>query len=277
MEKAVILGTFDGIHRGHTAVIDSVSDYEITAVTFQKPPKFYFGSSSGLLMLPEDKRSALKTLGVKNICELDFLKVKKIRAKDFLEKINSEFLPSAIACGFNFRFGKNAEGDTSLLQDYCLKNNIKALVSEPKKTEGEIISSSIIREMVKRGKIDKANNLLFMPFSFSGEVIKGNQIGEKLGFPTANQIFPSALVTPLFGAYKSEVKIDDKIYSGISNVGVKPTVGSDRVLCETYIKDFSGDIYGKNIRVSLKKFIREERRFSSLSELKIQVKKDLTE
>lgn len=277
MKKAVILGTFDGIHRGHLAVINSVSDYEITAVTFKKPPKIYFGSNCGLLMDPEDKILALKKMGIKNICELDFSKVMNIEARDFLEKIYSDFSVQAIACGFNFRFGKSALGDTKLLESFCNKKGIKSFVAEPIKCKDEIISSSSIREMIKSGNIEKANSLLFEPFSFEEKVIEGNHIGRKLGFPTVNQVFPNELVIPLFGVYQSEVIIGDKVYKGISNIGVKPTVGSDKILCETYIKNFSADIYGRIIRTRLKKFIREERKFPSLEALKIQIEKDLSE
>ncbi|MBQ6714299.1 MAG: riboflavin biosynthesis protein RibF [Clostridia bacterium] len=275
MKNAVILGTFDGLHRGHQAVINCSEGYNIIAVTFNAPPKMHFDKSMGVLMQNEDRFNQLKELGVSEIYALDFNEVKSIEPYDFLQMINEKYLPRLFVCGFNYRFGRNAEGDTDTLKAYCEKNGIDLKVADSVDIDGQTVSSTLIRNLISEGDIERANTLLYKPFGFTAEVINGDKRGRNLGFPTANQIYPKEMQKLKFGVYRSRVLIDGIEYKGISNIGIRPTYRTEGPTCETYIYDFSGDIYGKYIRIEPLKFLREEQKFSTAEELKKAVLKDI--
>lgn len=270
MKNALALGTFDGVHIGHKAVLSLPDGYRKIAVTFSKPPK-----SSELIITNEEKLEIFKEIGIDETVCLDFEEVKDITATSFLDMLYEKFSPSVFSCGFNNRFGKGAEGDTSMLADYCGKKGIKLLCAEPVTYNGQTVSSTLIRQMLKNGDIKEANKLLYKPFSFTAKVIEGNQRGRTIGFPTVNQKYPENLVKLKFGVYKTKVVIDTKEFFGITDIGVRPTFKSDYVISETYIKDFSGDLYGKDLKIIPLEFLREEKKFSSLEELKKQIAEDL--
>ena len=274
METAVVLGTFDGLHKGHRAVIEKAKGYYTVAVTFDIPPKAFFNRDVHLLMLSSDKIKGLKALGVNEIYTLNFSEVAGISAEEFFFDIKKTFSPSLIACGFNYRFGHGAKGDIEMLKRLSAENGIRLGVA---KSVGykEPISSSCLRTLIANGEVRKANEQIFGGFGFTAPVIKGDGRGKTLGFPTANQVFPDMLVRLKYGVYKSKVIIENTEYDGITNIGVRPTYKTDYVGCETYIKDFGSEIYGKNITLKFLDFIREERRFSDIGELKTAVKNDI--
>ena len=275
MKTAIALGTFDGVHIAHRVVLSVPNEYKKTAVTFEMPPKMFFKGKRELLMSFEDKAQILKDLGFDQIVNLEFEKVKNTEPLHFLEFLCETYNPSLISCGFNYRFGKNGEGDTALLKEFCNQKGIECRICEAVTQDAETVSSTLIRNLLKQGEIEKANVLLQGEFSFSAKVIKGDKRGRTIGFPTINQKYPEDLVKIKFGVYKTKVLIDGKLYDGITNIGVRPTYLSDYVISETYIKNFSGDLYGKNVRIIPKKFLREEIKFASLEELKKQIEKDL--
>lgn len=275
MKNAVVLGTFDGVHLGHKAVIENAKGYCVTAVTFKKAPRAYFDEQIKALMTSEDRICRLKSLGVTNTVMLDFKEVKDISPIDFLDEIREEYKPLLICCGYNYHFGKKAKGDTSLLGEYCKKYNIKLLVSECVKIDKTPVSSTLIREKISLGKIDEANQMLDYNFGFKAEVVNGDKRGRTLGFPTINQVFPDTLTPPLFGVYETRVTINSKTYRAITNIGHRPTFLTDKVFCETYIENFSGEIYGDTVDLRFIKFIREEKKFSSPDELKQTIAQDV--
>ena len=270
MKNALALGTFDGVHKGHRQVLSLPEDCHKIAVTFSKPPK-----NSSLISTNEDKCRILKEIGIDEIVTLDFEKVKDISATDFLNMICKKYNPTLFSCGFNNRFGKGAKGDTALLSQYCKANDIELKCAEPVTYNGNTVSSTLIREMISNGNLNEANSLLYEPFSFVSEVIKGEQRGRTIGFPTINQRYPENLVKPKFGVYKTKINLDGKEYYGITDIGIRPTFMSDYIISETFIKDFSGDLYGKKLRVIPLEYLREEKKFSSLEELKKQIAEDL--
>lgn len=274
METAVVLGTFDGLHKGHRAVIEKAKGYYTVAVTFDIPPKAYFNNDVQLLMLCSDKIKGLKELGVNEIYTLNFSEVTDISADEFFFDIKKTFSPSLIACGFNYRFGKGAKGDVEMLSRLCEENNIRLEVAKGV-GEKEPISSSTLRTLIANGELKKANEQIFGGFGFTAPVIKGDGRGKTLGFPTANQVFPDMLVKPKYGVYKSKVVIENKEYEGITNIGLRPTYKTNYVGCETFIKGFASEIYGKNMTLKLLDFIREERCFLNAEELKRAVKNDI--
>lgn len=274
MQNAVALGTFDGIHKGHLAVLNIPDSYNKTALIFRIPPKCIKKGVVELLLTPEEKVLRLKKLGF-DVRVLDFSDVEHLTCEDFLALIKNKFNPALISCGFNYRFGYKGEGDTLFLESFCKDNGIILNIADPVKENGEIISSSVIRKALKEGELSKANSLLGYDFSFSADVIKGDGRGNKLGFPTINQRYPQKLTPIKFGVYKTEVLVDNAVFNGVSNIGYRPTFPTDYIISETFIKDFSGDLYGKSAKIILKEFLRSEQKFSSTQELRIQVLKDI--
>ena len=275
MKRALCLGTFDGLHKGHIKVLSLPLGYSKTVITFAVPPKLVFSGKSELLMNFEDKLQTLKELGIEEVLTLDFNSVKDMSPKDFLESLYEKYSPSLICCGFNYRFGRLASGDTEQIKEFCKKKGIEFMMAEPVKEDDITISSTLIRDYIKNGEIEKANHLLTKPFSFKSEVIKGDARGRTIGYPTINQKYPDELVKLKFGVYKTKIIIDEKEFEGITNIGIRPTFKIDFVIAETYIKDFSGDLYGKKLRIIPIEFLREEIKFSSLEELKRQIEIDL--
>lgn len=275
MKNAIALGTFDGIHKGHKAVLSLPQEYNKTAVVFVTPPKSAKENSPCAIMTAKDKIEAIKAFGIDEVYPLEFLAVRDISAEKFLFFLKEKFSPDFISCGYNYHFGKNALGNTELLAEFCKENNIELSVKEAVKLNGEPISSTKIREYLKNGEIEKANELLENPFSFSAEVISGDERGRTLGFPTINQKYPTELVPLKFGVYKSKVLIGGEVFEGITNIGIRPTFSVDYILSETHILGFCGNLYGREIRITPYKFLRGEIKFSSIEELKNQISIDI--
>lgn len=275
MKTAIALGTFDGLHRGHRAVIEKTLPFYSIAVTFRLPPKSVIGDNPELLILPDERISRLKALGVKEVVMQNFESVCDITATEYLDTLKQKYNPARIVCGFNYRFGSGAQGDTNLLADFCNKNGIEFCCVPPEFDEGQVISSTLIREHIKSGNVKKAAECMYGGFSFEAPVTHGDERGRTIGFPTANQHFPDMLVKPKFGVYISRVTIDGKIYNAITNVGLRPTFKTENIGCETFIKNFSGDLYEKNIKTELLSFVREERKFNSIDQLKNAIQDDV--
>ncbi len=274
-KTAIAFGTFDGVHIGHSDVISLPQDYYKVVVTFYYPPKSVILGEKELVMNVTDRFSKLYRMGIDEIYAMDFNDVKDMSAEAFLQFISDEYHPSLISCGFNYHFGRKGEGNTQTLKEYCDKNNIEFRCVQPVKLGETVISSTLVREKLKSGDVKGASELLGEPFSFEAEVIHGQKRGRTIGFPTVNQKYPEDLVNLKFGVYKTKINIDDKEYFGITNIGIRPTFESDFVICETYIKNFSGNLYGECLRLTPIEFLREEKKFDSLEELKEQINKDL--
>lgn len=271
---SLALGTFDGLHRGHMAVInaavESAPSLESAVFTFDSSP-----SGGASVITPEDKLNILQNAGVSRVYSFRFEDIKNMPAEDFVRNVlfgrcNARHL----CCGRDFRFGKGAVGNTDLLKAMCNACGVQLTVVPPVCDEIGKISSTRIRAAVESGDIPTVNRLLGRPFGFSLTVIHGNHIGTGLGTPTINQALPQGFVLPKFGVYASWAQVDEKYYYGVTNIGVKPTVGSNRVLSETWMPEFSGDIYGKNVRLCLLSFIRPEKKFASLSLLKEEIERN---
>ena len=236
----------------------------------------YFTDNDELIIDYETKVSLLNDMGFEDIIALDFLNVKDTKPLEFLDFLKNKFNPSLISCGYNYHFGKNGEGDTAFLKEYCRKNDILCRICDRVDVEGQAVSSTFIRSLLKNGEIEKANSLLVVPFSFYGVVEHGDSRGRTIGFPTINQYYPENLVKVKFGVYKTTVTFDGKTYDGVTNIGIRPTFESKRIISETFVKDFSGNLYGKNIKITLKEFLREEMKFASLETLRRQIEIDKT-
>ena len=271
---SIALGMFDGVHLGHQAVLKSATEggFKSVAITFSSLPF----KTGGWLMTKEQKEIELKKYGVDEVLFLDFCEVCDMHPDEFLAYIGKKYLIKKICCGFNYTFGRLAQGNTAFLEKYCKENDIELAISERVCFKEETVSSSYIRSLLSDGKISLATKLLTRPFSFKAKVSHGDRRGRLIGFPTTNQVYPEDLATPRFGVYKTKVSIDGKEYVGISNIGMRPTYRNDFVSAETFIKDFSGDCYGKEIEIFLLDFIRPEKQFDSIESLKAAINNDLS-
>lgn len=274
-ELAAALGSFDGLHLGHRQVIGntlSAPGLRPAVITFQQNPSVSLQKKPvPLLTTNEQKLALLEEMGVEVVYLLSFEQIRDMEPEDFVEALYRVCRVRALSCGFNFRFGKNGRGDAGLLKELCREKGIELSVTPPVSIAGETVSSTRIRACLEQGDVQQAGQLLGRPFGYDFEVTHGRQLGRTWGTPTINQPFPAGYVLPRFGVYASLVEVEGQKYYGVTNIGVKPTVGSDCALSETWIPEFSGDLYGEKVPVELLDFIRPERKFDSLDQLKNEI------
>lgn len=277
VNTAVALGFFDGVHKGHRRVISQAvmqSKNGLTPVCFtfeQSPKSVLTGAPEIALMTAADKQITLKMLGIEHTLSVDFKSVMQMSAGDFVAQILKNKLSAKYAvCGFNYRFGKNGEGDSSLLKSLCAQNGIEVCVIPPEKCGNDIVSSTLIRELIANGDVQRANELMCSHFGFCSVIEHGKRLGRKLGTPTINQPLCENLAVPRFGVYASAVTLEDgSVYCGVTNIGIKPTVGGTKPLCETWMPDYKGgEIYGETADIRLLSFVRDEKKFKNIDELK---------
>lgn len=280
----VALGCFDGVHIGHQSVISravSISkDLSVKSAvwTFDESPRNFFSPyTSPIITDRDEKRKLMRALGIDIFVSVPFdTETGSLSPEDFFEKILVQRLRAVhIVCGFNYSFGKGGRGKTELLKKLCDDNNIGLTIIESIDVDGVPISSSRIREAVEAGNIEEAQKYLGRPFSINTIVIDGQKLARRLGFPTVNQVFERGILVPKNGVYITRVTIGSKKYYGITNVGIRPTVGGKILCAETHILDFCGNLYGKKLRVEFLQFIRPETAFSSVDELSEKVHTDI--
>ena len=280
---AVALGLFDGVHLGHRAVISAAAGQKknrlVPAVfTFSPESAVYkTDSDSGYIYGIDTKRELLGECGIKTVCVSGFSAIKELSGEEFVRRVLRERLNAAfVSCGRDFRFGRGASCGVDELREFGRKYGFEAEVVSDVRLGESIVSSSAIRRLLKEGSIEKANELLGKPYVISGTVVDGNHIGRTIDFPTINQNFGTGQLVPAYGVYSGNITVDGALYRTVTNIGVKPTIEGERApLAETHILGFSGDLYGRTVKVRLEGFIRGERRFSSLDELKAQIRADI--
>ena len=299
---AIAIGNFDGIHQGHVKLLETAklqaheNNLDFGVVTFDPHPRDFFnsGNSSFKLLDSWEKENLLSQIGVNYLIIIEFNEeLKNFSANDFLSKIlNDTFKVTKMFAGSNFRFGKNREGTIEGNRNFARRLGLDIIAVDLKQTnsikgkELETISSQRIRKLIQNGQLDIANSLLGRNWCITGIVEKGKQQGREIGFPTANLNIKKFLKPPL-GVYVTRLKIIDQKelensndwLPSISNIGTRPTVSGDSINLETHIidlnnKDFDINLYGKRIRVELLDFLRSEKKFNSLSELKKQIEFD---
>ncbi len=282
---SLALGFFDGVHLGHKKVIKSAVDFakrngiKSAVVTFKEHPCCFFrGIGPKYILTREERLKHIEALGVDYVYLLDFnSKLCMLSAEDYLrEVLVGNFSPKSISTGFNHYFGAKKSGNVTLLAEKQVEYGYKYFEIPPQKVLGKTISSTAIRELLSKGQIKNANEMLGYNFSITGEVVKGQQLGRTIGFRTANLIYPNELIDLPFGVYLTVVTLGGKKYQGVTNFGIRPTVSdSNKCTLETHILDFEKDIYGKYITVEFIKMIRAEKKFKSLNELKNQIIADV--
>lgn len=283
---ALTIGNFDGIHLGHLEIIDKVKKIAneknifSAVLTFEPHPASFFKIKNNLnfrLTSLAQKLRIFKELEIDYAIILPFNQtLANISANDFTQKILIKKLKVCeLIIGYDFAFGKNRQGNFKMLENYDF--NLHEI--SPKKINDKTCSSTLIRNLLTDGNIALANQILGRNFSVQGLVIKGKKLARQMNFPTANLKSKPHLIQPKFGVYKSKIFIPhlNKVFNGISNFGFKPTfndIGLEPIL-ETHIFNFNQDLYGKKIIVELTDFIRPEKKFSSLSNLKEQIETDI--
>ena len=282
-DLSLALGYFDGVHRGHKAVINSavnfarINNTKSAVVTFKDHPCCYFWKVAPKYILTRKMREEkIAALGIDYLFELDFESISGLTAEEYLKDILiNYFTPKAVSTGYNHYFGYKKSGNVKYLEQQANKFGYRYLKIKPQKIDDEIISSTAIRNRLFEGKIERANSMLGYKFSISGEVVRGQQIGRTIGFRTANLIYPQELIELPFGVYSVNVIFENSLLKGIANFGMRPTVSGKFALLEVHILDFDRDIYGQNITVEFNKMIRAEQKFPSLEDLKRQISKDI--
>ena len=282
----ILIGNFDGVHLGHQRLFDLAKKYKkkhklkIGVVNFDPMPKMFFNKSLKNFRLSNisQKIDLLKKLGVDFIITKNFDKIfSKIKSTNFIKqilfhKLNARF----IFVSNNFRFGNKREGDVNLLVNYETNYNYQVIKPKPLITTNKMVSSTLIRNFLERGYLDKANKLLNRNWTVEGIVQKGRQIGRKIGFPTCNiDIKDYVLAKPGVYGVKVLIKNNYRCIKGIANLGYRPTFNQKKILLEVHLFNFSGNLYNKYLSVEFLKFIRKEKKFKNVSQLKSQIKTDL--
>lgn len=283
MEKRYIyaLGYFDGVHLGHQALLDACKKaaqeqgVHSGALTFWgHPEELLLGRSPALINTTMDRNSMLRQT-VEEVVELPFdFGMMRMPWRSFMRMLVQEHNACGIVCGADFRFGRGGVGNTTLLQEYCQSAGLSCTVVPEQCLDGQRISSSLIRKLLEQGDPEQAQRYLGHPHVLSGTVVHGRQVGRTIGFPTANISYPDMLVKIPYGVYATVAEVDGQQYPAVTNLGVRPTVSGRGVTVESYLIGFSGDLYGKRLKLMFLKFLREEERFADLSLLGKQIKTD---
>ncbi|MEG0306864.1 MAG: bifunctional riboflavin kinase/FAD synthetase [Clostridium sp.] len=283
----IVLGSFDGIHMGHRALIENakklveqikknenVEDVKVMVCTFSNHPLSVInkGICPKLIMSNKEKRNLFKKLGVDILNFMGFNKdLMSISPDRFIESLKNCYNAKGIVVGFNYRFGYKNLGDVDFLKKSSETLEYELLVVDPVKVEDEVSSSSAIRHNIQEGNIEKANRFLTRPFMISGKIITGKQIGRTIEFPTVNLNYDKKYVIPKGGVYGTFVEYNGVLYKGITNVGYNPTIQGKKLSIETHILNFNKTIYGEEIKLYFIEKIREEKKFIDIENLKSQL------
>ena len=276
--NAIALGNFDGVHIAHMQVLKAAAEHRNSlCILFKKHPYEVLTGKNPERIYPQSIcEKKIYACGIEKIEYLDFEEIMDWSPERFFEEILvGRYNAGVISCGYNYTFGKDKAGNTTTLKALCAERAIKLIVSPKVEYKSEAVSSSRIRKAIKTGKIEEANAMLGTTYFYSGKIENGKRLGRELGFPTINQYFDKDTLKPFSGVYESEVIIKGEKYKGLTNIGSNPTLKNDSFRSETYILNFSEDVYGQTATVMLKHFVREERRFSSVEELRKQVLSDI--
>jgi len=282
----ILIGNFDGVHKGHQKLFSLAKKYKkkysskIGVLTFEPMPKMFFNKNLDNFRISnlQQKIDNLKNLNV------DFLIIKKfdrkfskIKSITFIKEILGKKLkPKFIFVSNNFRFGNKREGNVRQLINFERIYGYKVVKPQPLLTNNKIASSSLVRKLLQKGKLEKANKILNRNWSIVGKVQKGRQLGKKIGFPTANiDIKDYILACPGVYAVKAKRYGKNNYIKGIANLGYRPTFNGKKILLEVHLFNFSGNLYNKYLTVEFKKFIRKEKKFKNVDQLRKQIKTDL--
>ena len=277
------MGFFDGVHRGHRRVIESAdtpgalrgvltfAEHPLALLAPQKQPWL-------ITPLPEQKHALLESLGVEVLLELPFTReLADMEPAAFLDVLCQCCRVAGFSVGRNWHFGKGGVGDAAFVEQYAVEHGVRACVQDMLLLRGERVCSSRIREALVAGDLPLAVEMLGHPFEIAGVVEPGQRLARQLGFPTANVRVHGKAVLPPAGVYEVGVMVEDTACSGIANLGLRPTIEEQKkvVRLETHLLDWQGDLYGRWLVVQLRRFLRPERKFDSIEELRAQIATDI--
>lgn len=277
----VALGLFDGVHRGHVALLRKTA--ALAEENGLLPTVFTFRDESGIkadvprLTTPEERLARIGACGIRRIHAADFAALRDLTPEAFTsELLLGRLHARAVVCGENYRFGRGGRGDAPLLARLLAAHGVALTVLPTETCGGRAISSSAIRAAIEAGDARTASEMLGYPFSLTAPVLHGRALGRTIGLPTANQCFPENSVLPANGVYAVYARLGTRTLRGIANVGRHPTVSAhDALNCETHLLDFSGDLYGRSLRVEFLCRLRPEKKFPNIEELRRAVCADI--
>lgn len=276
--KALTVGCFDGVHLGHLKIIKELEKEKPNMIiTFSPHPRVFIESKKDFILTDEkEKIEIIKNFDIDYILFLKFNEsFKNLSHKEFLLKIKEKFSPQKWIAGPDHLFGKEKEGNIHYLFEFCVKNSIILTIVPYEKIENKKISSSLLRKILKEGKVKEYKKFAGRDYEIEGEVIKGKGIGNKIGFPTANIKVKEEKILPKEGVYMGEVIVEDSKYPGGICVGKSASFGGKDRDLEVHIIDYEGDIYGEKIKIIFKEFLREKQKFKCEEKLKERIKKDI--
>ena len=278
-KRAIALGTFDGLHRGHRRILEAMEQaaeeksLQKAVYTFSNHPLEAFGVAPKRLMTDGERLAGLGEYG-EVIAERFDMALAATSPEAFVRKMAEEYGMSVAVAGFNYTFGAKGGGNMDMLREYGARYGFEVREIPPLEYQGEPISSTRIRAAIECGDISAANNMLGRPYSITGPVIANKGIGRRIGFPTANVKADSGLVLPKSGVYACSVLLRGKRYAAATNVGCNPTVYGETITIEPHILDFNEGIYGETLTVEFVEYLRGEIKFPSVEELSAQIGRD---
>lgn len=274
------LGFFDGVHIGHAALLRqcqalaALRGCQAGVVTFgTHPESLILGNAPGLICSPADRERILREqFHMETVVTLPFDDAMRAMPwQEFLAMLRRDYRAAGFVCGEDFRFGHRGQGNASLLEAYCGEAGLPFAAVAEQTLDGIRVSSTYIRRQIESGDMATAIRFLGHPYLLTGTVVPGQQLGRRLGFPTANLRLPQGLAVPKYGVYACRVLLEGRYYPAVTNVGTRPTVSGIGVTVEPWILDYSGDLYGQDITLEFFRFLRPERKFPSLEELKREI------
>lgn len=263
----MLLGGFDGLHVGHRRLLSHAKESGLPVGVMS-----IIGGKEGNMFTFAERERIFKDGGADFVFELPFAEIKDMSPTEFLNFLTDEFHPALFVCGEDFRFGADALGTPEMIKT---STHVRVEVLSLVEMGGEKISSRRIKAMLRAGEIEKANALLGEEFFLCGKVVKDRQVGRTIGFPTANIPYAEEKFPLKEGVYETRTKVDGVEYKGITNYGARPTFGNEKVVTETYLDGFSGDLYGRELTVRFVSYLRGIEKFGGADALKKQLEKDI--
>ena len=283
-KKVMALGFFDGIHIGHAALMNMIIkraqeyDAEPAVLTFDvHPDSLVFKKNVPLINSADDRERILsRCFGIDDVVVVHFSQsVMHMDWKVFIDELIDDMDLCHIVVGHDFKFGYKGLGTAEKLEEYCAQRGVGCDIIPPVCKDGVIVSSTLIRGLIENGEIEKANEYLGRPHTLTDVVRSGYHLGTQMGTPTINMRFPDGVIIPRHGVYAAKAYVDGEEYMSVTNVGVRPTVSEDGgVNVESFLLDFTGNLYGRLVRLDFYKFMRPERKFNDIDELAAQIKHD---
>lgn len=278
--SAVALGYFDGVHLAHKEIIGRAVAMRSEGLT---PTVFTFSDSPGKelarhLTTNDEKLALFESIGIEQVVVTEFERIRDLGSEDFVVKILRDSLKAEkVVCGYNYKFARNASADADELKALCKTQGIGVTVTDQVSRDGIAVSSTVIRNLLREGKLLEANRLLSREYSISGSVVHGIKLGRAIGTPTVNIEIDDEKLLPRFGVYSAYADIGKATYKAIVNIGVKPTVADNKNApnAEAHLLSVSRDMYGEKIRLRLVEFLRDEKKFADIAELKKAIDNDI--